>query len=305
MPWPPRQPSAAVPPDDRAPGGFERTFQMIGLVAAPLTLITALLFYVGWVRTQYLFGHFGIDPALVGLSNQDYLLRSVDGIYAPAGLLLGLGLLGLWTHGLVRRLLVEAGRRHRVAALGTAVSTVGAIGFLIGAVALASPLSVPVQPLFAALLLGGGCIAVGYGRWLLRCLPGMRRRPVELPGRRPVELTLLSLLVVLSLFWAATEFAAAVGRGRAQAFASGLAARPGVVVYSAQRLFLTGPNILEEVLSDQPTAAYHYRYSGLRLLSESPSRLFLLPTAWTPGTATLVVDYGAGVRVDLTPGAGA
>ena len=124
-----------------------------------------------------------------------------------------------------------------------------------------------VQPLFAALMLGGGCVAVGYRRWLLRCLPGMRSRPVQLPKRNPAELALLCLLVVLSLFWAATEFAAAVGRGRGEVFASGLSNHPGVVVYSAQRLFLNGPGVREEMLSDQPTAAYRHRYSRLRLFA--------------------------------------
>jgi hypothetical protein len=115
-----------------------------------------------------------------------------------------------------------------------------------------------------------------------------------------VELTLVSLLLILCLFWATSEYVAATARGRALYFAAGLAREPSVVIYSDKRLFLAGPGILEEPLPDQPTAAYRYRYSGMRLLVESQGRYFLLPAGWRPGTATLMLDQGTGMRIELT-----
>ena len=106
------------------------------------------------------------------------------------------------------------------------------------------------------------------------------------------------------MFWAASEFAAAVGRGGAERFASGAGGRPDVVLYSAQRLFLNAPGVIEEPLPEQPEAAYRYKYRGLRLLSESKNRLFLLPAVWTPGTVTFMIDYGPGMRIEFIPRAG-
>src|SRR4051794_7830588 len=99
---------------------FEQIVQRIGLVAAPLTLITALLFYIGWVRTDQVYEHFGVDLSLVGLSNQDYILRSVDGIYIPLGVVLVLALTGLRLHGLMRRSVVQARRQRAVSITGWA-----------------------------------------------------------------------------------------------------------------------------------------------------------------------------------------
>jgi hypothetical protein len=278
---------------------FEKAVQRIGLVAAPLTLITALLFYIGWARTDQVYEYFGVDLSLVGLSNQDYILRSVEGIYIPLGIILVLAFCGLLLHSFIRRFFVQARRRRAVLILGWILLSLGASAFLVGAIAVARPTAIPVYTLFVPLLLGLGIVALYYGRWLLRCFLGMRAQRPSFPARSPVELTLVSLLLVLSMFWAASEFAAAVGRGGAASFASGAGGRPDVVIYSAQRLFLNAPGVIEEPLPEQSEAAYRYKYSGLRLLSESKNRLFLLPAVWTPGTITFMIDYGPGMRIEF------
>jgi hypothetical protein len=108
------------------------------------------------------------------------------------------------------------------------------------------------------------------------------------------------MLVVLSLFWAATDYARAYGRGRAVAYARDLAVRPGVVAYSAERLFLQGPGVREAALPAGQHASY--RYSGLRLLTETNGRLFLLPAGWTTTNGTAIVLAGDKLRVEFTRG---
>jgi hypothetical protein len=300
---PDRRRRAAAAEEEEPPesAAFERTARAIGLVVAPITLITALLFYVGWVRTFSFFRLFGVNVQLLRYSNQDFMLRSVDSIFHPLGITFALCLLGWWAHAVVRWCIRNRGTQKALRAAGLTLVALGALGVGVGLLTVISPAALLVPTLVTPLLLGLGIVLVAYGHWLLRCLPGLqdptRRR---LPERgSPVELTLLSLLLVLCLFWATSEYVAATARGRAQYFAAGLAREPAVVIYSEKRLFLTGPGVYEESLPDQPNAAYRYRYSGLRLLVESQGRYFLLPAGWRPGAATLMLDHGAGMRIEL------
>ena len=50
-------------------------FTIIGTITSQAALITGVLYYIGWARTNSLFGYFGVDTALVGFSAPDYVLR--------------------------------------------------------------------------------------------------------------------------------------------------------------------------------------------------------------------------------------
>ena len=111
---PPGRPRTPSPGHGRAanqrPGmGLERAVQVVTAIVAPTTVLTALLFYFGWIRTNALFQYFGVDATVLGFTTQDYLLRSTEALYVPLGTLLVLGLAGVRAHGLVEAWL--AGRR--------------------------------------------------------------------------------------------------------------------------------------------------------------------------------------------------
>jgi hypothetical protein len=294
----------------RPTAGLERALQVVASIAAPITVLSALLFYFGWIRTNALFQHFGVDAAVLGFSTQDYVLRSVEALYVPLGTLLVAGLASLWAHGLVATLLAT---HRRLKALRRAAVVLGLVGlalFARGVAGVILPRLSRNDFLTTPLCLGLGAAIGAYSRWLSLRLQEIlgRGRDATQPGEswsNAVNLVLVILLVVLSLFWAATNYAQAVGRGRAASFARGLAGRPGVVVYSVDRLFLQGPGILETTLPADPHASYHYRYSGLRLLTESRGRVFLLPEGWTPaGGSTIMLDDSNKVRVEFVPGLG-
>ena len=64
--------------------------ETVGRIIAPITVITALLYYFGWVRTGAVFGRFGVDQRVLAYSVDDYLLRSAGVAFRPfAFLLLG------------------------------------------------------------------------------------------------------------------------------------------------------------------------------------------------------------------------
>jgi hypothetical protein len=276
--------------------------ETVGLIAAPLTVITALMFWIGWMRTVEIFEHFGIHVRLVDLSNQDYVQRSVDGLFIPLVALLALGIVGNWTNAVIRDRVVRRRRRRVVFIMAVSLLVVGIPALLLGVLGLAVPLMLSGWALlFSPLLLGAGVLTVIYSRWLWRCRRGMQSaRFVLVPWSR-VELTLVSLLLVLCAFWAATEYARAVGRGEGARFAAQVAQNPGVIVYSEQRLYLDGPNVNEEILPEQPPSKFRYKYSGLRLFAESKDRLFLLPSVWTADTRTFMVTNGPEIRVDFIP----
>ena len=87
-----------------------------------MTLISALLFYFGYVSRDSQYAYFGIDVDTIGLSTQDYVMRSPQPLLVP---LLGITLLavgGLLLHKAIhagparRRTTIRPGRCRRTGA---------------------------------------------------------------------------------------------------------------------------------------------------------------------------------------------
>ncbi|WP_181780606.1 hypothetical protein [Pseudonocardia pini] len=278
-------------------GGLERAVQLVSAVVAPVTLVTALLFWFGWTRTNAVFREFGIEASVLGLSVQDYLVRSVEGLYVPVGIALLLTVVGLGVHGAVGRLVADPEAAPSLRTLSLDVGLTGAVLFGIGVLGIVSPNAFGAWTLLAPCSLAAGTVLLSWSVSLWRRLDGrgMRR------GSWPALMTRVStvLFVVLALFWAASEYAAAVGRGVADGIARDTRSRPGVVLFSERRLFLTG--VQEDVLPPDPGDAYRFRYAGLRLLIESGGRLVLVPDGWTRRSGSAIILAGDGIRVEFTP----
>lgn len=148
-----------------------------------------------------------------------------------------------------------------------------------------------------------GAALLGWARWLWDRLDQQRDGPdvTSAAWPRVIGTILVVGIVVLGLFWAASDYAQSVGRGLAQTIITAPAVRPGVVVFSDKRLFLGGPGVTETHLSTADDAAYHYRYTGFRLMIQSGGNLVLIPEGWTPRDGTAVVLPTASVRVEFSP----
>ena len=85
----------------------------LGALGAVLTLVTAVLFYFGWRRSDVQATAMGIDVSLFGFSSQDYVLRSISSLYVPLLVSLSLGLAWLWLHLRVARLVRSESPRIR------------------------------------------------------------------------------------------------------------------------------------------------------------------------------------------------
>ncbi|MFE0178154.1 hypothetical protein ACFWZ2_38175 [Streptomyces sp. NPDC059002] len=109
------------------------------------------------------------------------------------------------------------------------------------------------------------------------------------------------VLVGLGLFWAANDYAAAVGETRAREFAAGLPTYPYAIVYSADSLSLTAPGVRETRCRD-PKAAYGFRYDGLKLMLQSGDQYVLVPERWSRANGVAVlIPRSDSVRLEFAP----
>lgn len=283
-------PSAAPPPATSADGAIRSVrsaLELVGLVAAPTALLTALAFYFGWVLTNARASYFGLDASTLGFSTEDYLLRSTDALFVPLGTILVIALGAVWLHELAVGALGDPGRRALVRRAAQAAIAAGAAIFAVGVVAVFEPLSFSPHYLFAPVSPGLGIVLLAYGVHLRARYEG---RPVgaHAPRSRALGAVLIGALVVLSAFWTASTYADALGRGRGERLAANLDARPHVTVYASQRLELGAAGVAERRLPARDSA-YAFSYSGLRLLVRSGGKYFMVPADWTRSDGTAIV----------------
>ena len=96
----------------------ERWVSFAAGIVTPVTLITALLFYFGYVSARSQYEYFGIDVDTIGLSTQDYVMRSPQPLLVPLLVLSLLAVAGLLLHNAIQpRPGLIAVRRTRLAAI--------------------------------------------------------------------------------------------------------------------------------------------------------------------------------------------
>jgi hypothetical protein len=270
-----------------------------GLIAANITLIVAVMVYMGWAYESSYYGYFHLNPLDLGISAQDYLFVSLN-LFKPAvivavvviisAIVFGIRSAALasaagavaskaaalvrtsprlrWVdrklpHGITKRLSDLKQRWWKpqiiVASLG-AVMTVAAL-VLYG---IARHVAVSTYLVLALLAFGPLLLT-----WALR---GNRR------GRLSYSLAIV-VLIVCGL-WAGSLYASGLGNSAAHNFVASLLTKTEVAVDSVQPLALSGTGVSVEKL---PAGfEYHYRYEGLRLLYMSPGTYYLLPAGWIP-----------------------
>lgn len=282
-------------------GQLERRIKLLTGILAPTTVLTALLFYYGYVTTAAEYAYFGISMGSLGLSMQDVLLKSVAVLYVPLGVLFFCGLVAVWGH----IWLIETGSSRlgarRVLRMGMVLATLGTVAFLRGVVGVFAHDVARTEPIaLSPICLGLGICMMAYGRHLRRRVANAAPSGYADSWKESVGTVLVCGLIVLSLFWAANSFAAAYGRGRAVNLVEGLSRRPAVVLDTVDRLYIHYPGVTEGAIPGSEDRVFKYRYRGLRLLVEANGRLFLLPDQWDAADgATLVVRSDADIRLQF------
>lgn len=287
------EPDAKATPPVEAGLGFERWMGFLSSFVAPLTLVTALLFYFGYVSTREFFRYFGVDVDIIGLSTQEFVMRSPGALFIPVMILLLLAAAGIIGHRVLRRRIGDRSEATRRRVVG-AIAWCG-IAFLLAGLACAFLL--PFLPAWAwGQLLTPLFLAVGAG---LSAYAASTARAFGGATVSRAVVVLLVLVMVAGTFWSTATIAQWWGRGQARSLAADLTTLPAVVLDTTERLYPGNDDIAFQQLGEEaPEGAeesapqsFGYRYFGLRLLAQGGGRLYLVPDVWSPDASTIVVPY--------------
>ncbi|WP_438296197.1 hypothetical protein [Streptomyces sp. HUAS TT7] len=300
---------------------------LFGAVVAPTSFVSALLYYFGYWHVYWFFAYFGVNSTVLDFGTVDYLMRSLDALFIPMVVVAAGGLAAFWGHDLLRTR-IAAGPEVRL--LRYALPTVAATGVLLafgGLYSIANRQFFLNHHLVAApLSLASGVILLAYTLHLHRTVPpaapaggpapppggtdpppeGEDPTPLPSPAPRPewaalAEWAVVFVLIGLGLIWAANDYAAAVGRGRAQQLVDELPYSDTTALYSDHSLSLTAPGV-RETHCRNADSAYHYRYDGLVLILQSANQYVLIPQSWTTSTGVaLVLPRSDAVRLEFAP----
>ena len=264
----------------------ERWVSFAAGIVTPVTLITALLFYFGYVSSRSQYEYFGIDVDAIGLSTQDYVMRSPQPLLVPLLVLSLIAVAGLLLHNAIRaRAGLIAVRRARLAAI--VVLALGVLGLFLYPVLGGLAYYALVVPL----VIGLAAAVLGYLSYLTTRLLDLKP-----------QVALIALLTVVTMscaFWATATAAQYSGRGLAKSNAEHLDRLPVVILDSKERLHLRSPGVEETALRPSEGQTFNFRYRGMRLLIVGENRLFLVPQRWNASNTTLVVPLDESIRVQF------
>ncbi len=281
-------PSTEPPRGQHPPAGYTADW------ATLLSLAAALLFYAGAVHTRAFFMYFHIDVLALGLSFPEFVMRSLRLVTAPVVLtavvavvvlrdpqLLSRSVLPLLPPTFIRqcRRVVRRAARFHLLVLCVAVIMLFNWGRI-------QPYQWLVPVLLATGILLGQSPAVNNGR----CPSGIRGRGAPLTA------------ACLCLLWAVALAANQSGLRDAERSADRLVGRTAIVVFSTDRLSMTGRGVQVKDLGEQ--LRYRYRYTGLRLIIQRGGRYHAVAVGWHHDTdSTYVIRETDDMRVELMPGA--
>ena len=287
---------------DGAGIGRKDVYAVLGSLGAVVTVVTAVMLYFGWRRSDVQARAMGIDVSLFGFSAQDYALRSISSLYLPILFIFGIVLAWLWVHGQVTGMVdrVSTGtesRRSRLAAMYR-VAAVAACTLAIACVAFAFATGMssppwPVDPIADALVedqwvvpctLVVATLAASYFWWIHARITG---RPAMSTWQVVIVGTIVGATVVLGAFWMLEEYASGVGRDYASRIAATVDDLTQATVISPAPLGIRADGVEEEVV--QTGGSTYYRTTGLRLLARSGGNVLLLPSNWSLESGVVVV----------------
>lgn len=279
-------------------------FAILGSLGAFVTIVTAVMLYFGWRRSDVQAREMGIDVSLFGFSAQDYVLRSISSLYLPLLVIFGLVLALFWLHGkivlMLRRLAVarpdakeQAARRCRSVAVAATALAAACVLFAL-ATGMSSP-PWPVEHIADALVdrqwivpsvLVLATLTATYAFWAHRWLTESDDAESS-PWQVALTGAIVASTVVLGSFWMLEEYASSIGRRYALQIAADVDALPRASVVSPTPLGIRAAGVQEELV--RSLGSTYYRTVGLRLLARSGGKVLLLPENWTPIDGTIVV----------------
>ena len=256
----------------------------MGASLGSVAVLSALLYYFGWVHTAAQAKYFGLDSTFYNLSSADYTLRSVGAAlptFAVGIIIVFVVVLGI--DALDRH--VTSSEARQAIVLSTVAT--GSILLVVGVVALV--LEESLLTAWPAILLLTGAALGGTGVVLSRL------------KRRASMLAAVVLLAVVGAFHSVRVYATTTGRDRAERSALEMDATPIVSVYAAEDPELLRVGSVRRFVRVSETGATLYRYDCLHVLDRIGDQLFLVPHGYSTNAdrrVLYVVDRDV-VRIDV------
>jgi hypothetical protein len=264
-------------------------------VLANTTLLTALLYFFGFVETQVLFNYFRVHYTLLGQTPDEIFARGADGVLLPLAGAAGAILLFLV---LARFLQI----RLTTPSWSKLLRVCTPIAAVLGMASLGTTALIALDP--EPFRDYPGVPGVGFALGVLMILFAWRQwTSQKSDGTKSsvVELVAGYALVSIGLFWAVGDYSGAVGVRRGFETASQFPTRPAATVYSAESLNLTAGGVTE-VRCANPEATYKYRYTGLKLLLQSGGQYVFVPSNWRASTGVaFVIPKTDKLRLEFGP----
>ena len=296
-----------------------------------MTAISALLFYFGYVSSRSQYEYFGLDVDTIGLTTQDFIMRSPQPLLVPLLVLSVLGASAVFVNATIKRRLTAAYAQPGPAAATRARHWIGGATIAgwscwqrasccfsstpccgTGRGSTWSPRSssrwggsIAAYAIGASRFAAGLASASASGARDGSAVPttGSPATPATSAGLRsaallrPAVSVFILVAVAASIFWATATVAQWSGTGLAQSQAQRLDELPSVILDTRERLYLTSPGLSEAALPPSPGQTFRYRYRHLRLLIQGNDRMFLVPDRWSPSDSTLLVRLDPSVRM--------
>ena len=280
-------------------GFSSESIQFLVSVVSQTTIIVGSLFYFGFVRTSSTFGYLGLDVTLLGFSTVDYVLRSGNAVFIPLILIASLLLYLRLATELLRRVLklrprgdtVDVGHKSWTfaAALASACTLMIPV-----AVQWSFARTVSITVFLLLFLVAIVVAAVRFG------LGGAAPPPGRLRAITNSSMVPLGAIAVAIFFYATALQAQDVGVRVGREIEQQAAKRPSIVVYAETPLGLSSTaGVVVEALP-LIEERYKFRIVGLRLLTASGDKYFLLRPNGSASRADIVVIAEQDVRIDVT-----
>jgi hypothetical protein len=272
----------------------------------------------------------------IGLSTQDYIMRSPQTLLVPLLALTLVSAASLTLNSAIRRRIALAVNyspdalepgidpvRHirRICHITQIWRIFGVVALIAGIMLLFAFSYIRdwgLYGLVTPLLTGIGAATIAYTSHVLNFLSRLRaqreRADVKESGATLTASTeidrmvlarrttgvLLCVIIATSVFWATATIAQWSGRGLAEYAATHFGTLPSVILDSKERLWLVGDQgVVESTIPWSEGQTFHYRYQGLRLLIEGRDRMFLVPDDWSTSDSTLIVPLDGSVRLQF------
>ncbi|MEV4182175.1 hypothetical protein AB0J28_12130 [Streptosporangium canum] len=297
--------------------GLGPLIQIASQVLVPAGALTAVLYHFGYVREKELLAYFGVDLGSVGLSTTDYVLSSAGPLFSLLATMVVIGVAAIIAHHLLAYLLSRANHLWRqitwvaLSAIALVLLAAGAVGMhcswealaLVWLAVSAFGLRCSSNALIFPVMLGSGALLLEYATENARTHKVVPEQlSTGLDAARTLRRALVISLALIAAFWATDIKAKQSGFDAAYAIESALPFLPQAIVYSRDRLYISGHGVDMEKLSDSD--AFIFRYKGLRLLKHAGGRWFLLPAKWRHDNGAAVIllpDSRNDIRVELAP----